>query len=170
MNNTKEKSLLEIAIEIMGYQKRPLDIMTITDQAMQEKDIKEAAKKEILPRFICDIMESGAFVYCGNGQWDLKEHQPLSVLEKEVIDFEAFSESSKEAALNELGNENIDEEGNAITDESYNDESDNQSESDEEDDDLRKDLEKAGVQYVDEVELGEDTVSLDEIEADEDED
>ena len=109
----KNKSLLEIAVELFHEKhklgiKKPQPIMQIAKEVMEIKGLKTTTGKELLPQFLADFMESGYFVYCGDGCWDLKENQPVSVLEKDISDSYVF-DSDDEVAENELGDEYIDE-------------------------------------------------------------
>ena len=98
----KDKSLLEIAVELLSTKHKPQPIMTIAKEAMEIKGLKVSAAKEALPQFILDFQASGYFVYCGDGCWDLKDRQPTSVLDKDGIDFSTNSEFEDEAKKNEL--------------------------------------------------------------------
>lgn len=82
----KEKSLLEIAVEVMANHKKPQTIFSVAKESMQIKGLKTAQGQQLLARFICDFMESGYFVYVGDNLWDLKERQPLSVVNKDASD------------------------------------------------------------------------------------
>ena len=84
----KDKSLLEVAIELLEVKKKPQKMLTIVKEVMELKGIKSSAVKELAPQFILDFMQSGYFVYCGDDTWDLKDRQPTSVLDKEGGDYE----------------------------------------------------------------------------------
>lgn len=68
----KDKSLLEVAIELLEVKKKPQKMLTIVKEVMELKGIKSSAVKELAPQFILDFMQSGYFVYCGDDTWDLK--------------------------------------------------------------------------------------------------
>ena len=112
IKSSKEKSLLECAVEaVQSYPKgqKPKSIYAIAADAMKIKGLKDEQGRELMPRFICDLMESGRFVYCGEGTWDLKENQPTSVLEKSVHDYDVYDPDAEVAAANELnGGEDTD--------------------------------------------------------------
>lgn len=103
--NYKEKSLLEIAIEVVRSHNKPQPIMQIAKETMELKGLKSTQGQQALPQFLADFMESGYFVFCGDGMWDLKERQPLSVLDKDGSDYEMFAEDAEEVAANELKSE-----------------------------------------------------------------
>ena len=88
----KDKSLLEIAVELLLTKHKPQPIMQIAKEAMEIKGLKTAQAKEILPQFLLDFQASGYFVYCGDGCWDIKDRQPTSVLDKDGTDLEIYSE------------------------------------------------------------------------------
>lgn len=142
----KDKSLLEVAIELLDSKKKPQKIMTILKEVMELKGVKASLQKELAPQFLLDFMQSGYFVYCGDDCWDLKDRQPTSVLDKEGGDYEFLFEDDEEAKKNELKDEeyDIDQEANENDDE----------DSDNEQDDLDDDLAKAFDEFDDEYNAG----------------
>lgn len=114
MAKNEEKSLLEIAIELLEKKRGPQHIDTIVKEVMSLKGYKVAESKEKAPQFLMDFMLSGNFVYCGEDCWDLKYRQPTSVLDKDGGDYESFY-YDEEVTNNEL------------TDETYNELYENQS-------------------------------------------
>ena len=114
MAKNEEKSLLEIAIELLEKKRGPQHIDTIVKEVMSLKGYKVAESKEKAPQFLMDFMLSGNFVYCGEDCWDLKYRQPTSVLDKDGGDYESFY-YDEEVTNNEL------------TDDTYNELYDNQS-------------------------------------------
>ena len=108
----KDKSLLEIAIELLSTKHKPQPIMQIAKETMELKGLKTAVAKELLPQFLADFMESGYFVYCGDGCWDLKERQATSILDKDSSDYEAYEEEDEDVKNNELKEDEIKELGN----------------------------------------------------------
>ena len=62
----KEKSLLEIAIELLDMKKKPQKITAILKEVMEIKGVKASVMKELAPQFVLDFMQSGYFVYCGD--------------------------------------------------------------------------------------------------------
>ena len=92
----KDKSLLEVAIELLEVKKKPQKMLTIVKEVMELKGIKSSAVKELAPQFILDFMQSGYFVYCGDDTWDLKDRQPTSVLDKEGGDYEDIYEDDED--------------------------------------------------------------------------
>ena len=115
MAKNEEKSLLEIAIELLEKKRGPQHIDTIVKEVMSLKGYKVAESKEKAPQFLMDFMLSGNFVYCGEDCWDLKYRQPTSVLDKDGGDYESFYYDDEEVTNNEL------------TDDTYNELYDNQS-------------------------------------------
>ena len=106
MSAKAEKSLLEIAIEILEKKKKPQSIDTIIKEVMSLKGYKVSEAKEKAPQFVMDFMLSGNFIYCGDDCWDLKYRQPTSVLDKDGGDFEDFYANDEEVKQNELTDEN----------------------------------------------------------------
>lgn len=144
----KDKSLLEIAVELLLTKHKPQPIMQIAKEAMEIKGLKTAQAKEILPQFLLDFQASGYFVYCGDGCWDIKDRQPTSVLDKDGTDFEIYSEEDDEVKKNELKDESY--ESDVRSEQSHDDDDDQ-----EEDDDISSLLKEDGELTVEEgVETG----------------
>lgn len=108
MAKNEEKSLLEIAIELLEKKRGPQHIDTILKEVMSLKGYRVAESKEQAPQFLMDFMLSGNFVYCGEDCWDLKYRQPTSVLDKDGGDYESFY-YDEEASNNELTDESYNE-------------------------------------------------------------
>lgn len=102
----EQKSLLEIAVELLEKKKKPQPIDTIIKEVMSLKGYKSAEAKEKAPQFVMDFMLSGNFVYCGEECWDLKYRQPTSVIDKDGGDYEDFYANDDEVKKNELNDEN----------------------------------------------------------------
>ena len=108
MAKNEQKSLLEIAIELLEKKRGPQHIDTILKEVMSLKGYRVAESKEKAPQFLMDFMLSGNFVYCGEDCWDLKYRQPTSVLDKDGGDYESFY-YDEEASNNELTDESYNE-------------------------------------------------------------
>lgn len=82
-------SLVEIAIEVLRESKEKSTFLELYNKVSEMKNFTEEEKNEHIAQFYTDITSSGDFIYCGEDLWDLKENQPL-----DVIDHEFFSEHS----------------------------------------------------------------------------
>ena len=133
----KDKSLLEIAVELLLTKHRPQPILQIAKEAMEIKGLKTSQAKELLPQFLLDFQTSGYFVYCGEMGWDLKDRQPTSVLDKDGTESIIHSSEAEEAEKNELKDENYD--ADVRVDQSHDDDNDQ-----EEDDDISTMLKEDG--------------------------
>ena len=138
----KDKSLLEVAIELLDSKKKPQKMLTIVKEVMELKGIKQSMVKELAPQFILDFMQSGYFGSCGDDAWDLKDRQPTSVLDKDGGDYEDIYEDDEDVKNNELKDELFDEES------SSHDEDDSDDDSEEEDDELEKEFENFDDEYA----------------------
>ncbi len=137
----KEKSLLEVAIELLDSKKKPQKISTIIKEVMELKGIRQSLVKEYAPQFILDFMQSGYFVYCGDDTWDLKDRQPTSVLDKDGGDYEYIYEDDEEVKNNELKDEFFEDEESTTNNEDFEEE-------EEEEDDLEKAFESFDDEYA----------------------
>lgn len=124
----KDKSLLEIAVELLLTKHRPQPILQIAKEAMEIKGLKTSQAKELLPQFLLDFQTSGYFVYCGEMGWDLKDRQPTSVLDKDGTESIIHSSEAEEAEKNELKDENYDTD--VRVDQSHDDDNDQEEEDD----------------------------------------
>ena len=98
---SKEKSFLELSIDFLSEQQGPQNITVIGEAVMNMKGLKASQAKEALPQFYCDFMESGYFVYVGDENWDLKERQSTSILDKDGTDYTSIDDD-EEAKKNEM--------------------------------------------------------------------
>jgi len=138
----KDKSLIEVAIELLDSKKKPQKMLTIIKEVMEIKGVKQSLAKELAPQFILDFMQSGYFVYCGDDTWDLKDRQPTTVLDKEGGDYEDIYEDDEDVKNNELKDEMFDDENNDSDDE------DDDDEDEDEEDDLEKEFENFDDEYA----------------------
>lgn len=129
----KDKSLLEIAVELLQKKRKPQKILTIMTEVMEIKGYKPQQAKQHAAQFIADFMESGIFVYCGDDCWDLKERQSTAVLDKDGGDYEEIYYNDEDVKKNELKDD--------IFDDSYISDDDDDSDEDDEDDDIARELE-----------------------------
>lgn len=138
----KDKSLIEVAIELLDSKKKPQKMLTIIKEVMEIKGVKQSLAKELAPQFILDFMQSGYFVYCGDDTWDLKDRQPTTVLDKEGGDYEDIYEDDEDVKNNELKDEMFDDENSDSDDE------DDDDEDEDEEDDLEKEFENFDDEYA----------------------
>lgn len=131
----KDKSLLEIAIELLQKKRKPQKINSIVVEVMELKGYKPAQANAEAPQFILDFMQSGNFVYCGDDCWDLKDRQPLSILDKDGGDYEEIFDDNEDVKKNELKNDDILEPFITPIDDDNDDDDDDTIKDDETDDD-----------------------------------
>ncbi len=130
----KDKSLLEIAIDLLQKKKKPQNIKNIITETMQLKGLKNPQAAEEAPQLILDIMQSGYFVYCGEDCWDLKFRQPTSVFDKDGADATIY-EQDEEIKNNQLNDsDDLDYDNQQASIQTANDSDDK----DEDEDDLEK--------------------------------
>ena len=88
-------------------------------------------------------MQSGYFVYCGDDCWDLKERQPLSVLDKDGGDYEEIYYDDEDVKNNELKDDMYDQAFEKLDSNDDDDDSDDDNDEDE-DDDIARELSNFG--------------------------
>ena len=101
----KEKSLLEIAVTLIQRRRKPQKMEDIIKDVMTIKGYTAEEAEEHTPQFLLDFMKSGYFIYCGKGLWDLKERQPVKLLDKDGDYEEVYFGSAKDS---ELTDNNVD--------------------------------------------------------------
>lgn len=137
----KDKSLLEIAVELLQKKRKPQKILTIMTEVMEIKGYKPQQAKQHAAQFIADFMESGIFVYCGDDCWDLKERQSTAVLDKDGGDYEEIYYNDEDVKKNELKDDIFDDNYISDDDDDSDEDDDDDSDDDEEDDDIARELE-----------------------------
>ena len=137
----KDKSLLEIAVELLQKKRKPQKILTIMTEVMEIKGYKPQQAKQLAAQFIADFMESGIFVYCGDDCWDLKERQSTAVLDKDGGDYEEIYYNDEDVKKNELKDDIFDDNYISDDDDDSDEDDDDDSDDDEEDDDIARELE-----------------------------
>lgn len=139
MNETKmtnTDSLLETAIKLLQSKKKPKKLKDILKEAMTKKGYSAEEVKEYAPQFILDFMTSGYFVYCGDDTWDLKDRQPIAMLDKDGGDFEDSFDDLDEVKANELKDDDYIYEDKV----EENDDSEDEEDEEEDDDDISKEF------------------------------
>lgn len=93
-NLNTEKSLLEITCDILAREQTSLPIKKVIKEALGNKGIVDDEKAFI--RLYSEIINSSKFVYMGEGNWDLKDREPLSQYDLDGSAFYVPSEEPEE--------------------------------------------------------------------------
>ena len=80
--NTEQLSMLEVAIELLNQKKTPQVISTLIQEVLELKGFDDP-NGVLATQLYIDITTSSAFVFCGEGKWDLKSRQSSSLLDKD---------------------------------------------------------------------------------------
>lgn len=83
MSNYATKSLIDIAEEILLEKKAQANMYELFDIACEKKGLGEEVKANLIAQFYTDMISSAKFVYLGENEWDLKEHQEVALWEKD---------------------------------------------------------------------------------------
>ena len=144
-----DKSMLEVAIEIMQASNEPKNIYKLIDEVTEKLGYGDDFQAKA--QLYIDITTSAEFVYCGGEDdlWDLKIRQSLDIWDK------SFYEN--ENAVSADADDDEDDSDMSIADEDFNYVEDEEDEESEESDE-------------DEEDEDESTYEIDESEGDEDED
>ncbi len=80
--NTSQKSFLEVTIELMKNRKKPQKAIDLIKETLEMKG-QDDNDGQIAAQLYTDMTSSALFVYCGEGLWDLKTRQELSLWDKD---------------------------------------------------------------------------------------
>lgn len=84
-NKYDNKSMLEIAEELMLRKKTPQSFRKIAQEVSEIMGLSEEEFKKKLTRFYADLTLSGKFVNVGGDKWDLKSRQKFEVYENQFV-------------------------------------------------------------------------------------
>jgi len=100
----KDGSMLEKAVELFKKQRKQeaLSIDSILRELFKNKKFMKEEYDELVSQFYLDFMMSGYFVFCGDSLWDLKDRQPVSMLDKDGGDFDDIYSDDEDVVKNEL--------------------------------------------------------------------
>lgn len=108
MENNSQKSMLELAVEIVKKAGAPKAINEIIEEALKAKGIEDTNGDKKASLYV-DITTSSDFVYMGEGCWDLKSNQSLDEYDKDGSDFNDVSDETNEDVKAEDYNTDDDE-------------------------------------------------------------
>ncbi len=96
-----EKSLLELAVELMKKKKKPQNIYKFLNELAEIRGLN-TNDPVIMAKMYTDITTSSIFVYCGDDEdtkekdrWDLKHNHPLSLFDKEGSYFNSAEDKAR---------------------------------------------------------------------------
>ena len=123
--NTEQLSMLEVAIELLNQKKTPQVISSLIQEVLELKGLDDP-NGVLATQLYIDITTSSAFVFCGEGKWDLKSRQSLEVFDRDGSFFNTGEEYIEEEEETDLEDYNIDDD--------YDDYSSDDEDDDEDDD------------------------------------
>lgn len=122
--NINQKSMLEVAIELMGQKKKPQNIRNLITEVLEIKGLDDPDGNFAAKLYI-DITTSALFVFCGQGEWDLKERHSLDLWDKDGSHFNS----------GKIDDEDEDDSIDEVTASDYEVEVESEEEEDDDDDD-----------------------------------
>lgn len=84
---TIHKSMLETAVEIVKRKRSPQKFDKIFKEVVEELKLTEQEAELKIADFYNDLSLSGVFVYTGDNEWDLKDRQPVDLVDKDASFF-----------------------------------------------------------------------------------
>ncbi len=96
-----QKSLIELAVELMNKKKKPQNIYKFLKELAEIRGL-DSNDPAIMSKMYTDITTSSIFVYCGDDEdskekdrWDLKHNHPLSLFDKEGSYFNSAEDKAR---------------------------------------------------------------------------
>ena len=143
-----QKSLIEIAVEIMESHEGPINIYELIEKTLALKGISDE-DSSLSAKLYVDITISSKFVFMGDDNWDLKSRQSLEQFDKDGSSF-----NSKEEYIEDEDDEEIlfddDEELDEDEDEDDEDSDDEAEDSEDEAEELDEDEDDEELEFEDE--------------------
>ncbi len=96
MSDHKMKSFVEIADELLREKKDPMTFMELFGEIAELKKFDDDEKSRKISTLYTDFITSGKFVYVGEDKWDLKEHQPVDLWDKDGAFYDEFPDYEEE--------------------------------------------------------------------------
>jgi len=151
-----DKSMLEVAIEIMEASNEPKNIYNLIDEVMEKLGYGDDAA--IKAQLYIDITTSAEFVYCSsdNDMWDLKSRQSLELWDKSFFEKDTTDEDVVEDDEEDENDDISMEDYNYVEEESDEDEESDDDDEEDEDESSYEIDEDAGDEDEDEEESWDD--------------
>ncbi|MFI3251718.1 MAG: DNA-directed RNA polymerase subunit delta [bacterium] len=80
--NVNQKSMLEVSIELITKKKKPQKATEIIKETLELKGLDDT-DGTLATQLYIDITTSALFVYCGEGEWDLKSRHDIALWDKD---------------------------------------------------------------------------------------
>ena len=116
--NIMEKSMLDVAYEIVSQRTEPITFKELVAQIVAELNLSEEECAKRISRFYTNLMLDGRFVTLGENTWDLRSRNKF---EKVHIDMNDVYKDEDEDEENEDEDEDFNDEDSS-EDDLYNDE------------------------------------------------
>ena len=108
-----EKSLLEIAYDVVSASKNPLSFKALWNKVVKEKGLSEAEAADRVSQFYTNLLLDGRFVNLGDNSWDLRARHTFDKVHIDMrdvyTDVEASADDEEEVAEEKLYNEAFEE-------------------------------------------------------------
>ena len=111
MGNMKEKSLLEVAVELMERKRTAQNIYSLIKEALEIKGLTDE-DGSLTTQLYVDITTSSKFVYMGEDEWDLKSRQSLDQFDKDGSAFNSKYdeyEDEEDDEIDDLDEDDLDD-------------------------------------------------------------
>ena len=154
-----QKSLLEVALEIMNETSGPVNIYELIEKVLEKKGITDT-DGSVAAKLYTDIIVSSSFVFLSKENlWDLKSRQSLKVFDEDGYVSEAIDDDYEDEEDEDLDS---DEDNQDYTSNEEDDDQDNQDELELDDENYSEDSYESEEYDEDEDDDSYDDTSLDE--------
>ena len=123
--DTKQLSMLEVAVELLNQKKTPQPITKLINEVLELKGLDDP-NGLLAAQLYIDITTSSSFVYHGDGEWDLKIRQSLELFDRDGSFFNTGIEEDEATDEIDLNDYSVDDDksGDDYDDESEDDDDD----------------------------------------------
>ncbi|MFA7076334.1 MAG: DNA-directed RNA polymerase subunit delta [Candidatus Izemoplasmatales bacterium] len=111
MTDRKNMSIMELANLILKENNKAMTFMEIYDRIVEEKEISETDKLEMISQVYADFILSAKFIYVGDDEWDIKGRQTIDLWDKDGAYYDEYPDYEEElSAYDDLDDVELDDE------------------------------------------------------------
>jgi DNA-directed RNA polymerase subunit delta len=96
MTDRKNMSIMELANLILKENNKAMTFMEIYDRIVEEKEISEDEKMEMISQVYADFILSARFIYVGDDEWDIKGRRTIDLWDKDGAYYDEYPDYEEE--------------------------------------------------------------------------
>ncbi|MFA7561347.1 MAG: DNA-directed RNA polymerase subunit delta [Candidatus Izemoplasmatales bacterium] len=140
MTDRKNMSIMELAGLILKENNKAMTFMEIFDRIVEEKEIPEEEKMDLISQVYADFILSARFIYVGDDEWDIKGRQAIDLWDKDGAYYDEYPDYEDELSQYESDEDEEDFDIDTDEDEDEDEEDEDVYEKDYDDEDLEDDV------------------------------